>query len=234
MVAARGRGRGRRHRRRRRCRIARRDGGAGLVLAALFTVGLALQLQLGARLQSDGFYYFAYLRSLAFDRDVNFMNDYRMLGLGDKTYLFQPTTHRSRGIGVDDRAGDRLVAVLRRRARRRDAAAARRGSTSATDGTSFPYRQAVCVAGLFYGLLGCWFAYRLALLFFPATLAGAAVVPHRRRLVHGLVPREGAEHDARAVDGRGRGLHLAVGGDAGAADAARRGRCSGCSPDSWR
>ena len=39
------------------------------VLGALFTIGLALQLQLGARLQSDGFYYFAYLRSIAFDRD---------------------------------------------------------------------------------------------------------------------------------------------------------------------
>ena len=64
---------------------------APFVLAALFAIGLALQLQLGARLQSDGFYYFAYLRSMAFDRDVNFMNDYRMLGLGDKTYLFQPT-----------------------------------------------------------------------------------------------------------------------------------------------
>ena len=56
-----------------------------------FAIGIALQLQLGARLQSDGFYYFAYLRSIAFDHDVNFMNDYRMLGLGDKTYLFQPT-----------------------------------------------------------------------------------------------------------------------------------------------
>ena len=52
---------------------------APLVLGALFTAGLALQLHFGARLQSDGFYYFAYLRSLAFDRDVNFMNDYRML-----------------------------------------------------------------------------------------------------------------------------------------------------------
>ena len=49
--------------------------GAGLVLAALFTLGLALQLQLGARLQSDGFYYFAYLRSIAFDHDVDFTND---------------------------------------------------------------------------------------------------------------------------------------------------------------
>jgi hypothetical protein len=71
--------------------VTSRRSAALAVLGALFTIGLALQLQLGARLQSDGFYYFAYLRSIAFDRDVNFMNDYRMLGLGDKAYLFQPT-----------------------------------------------------------------------------------------------------------------------------------------------
>ena len=52
-----------------------------LLFAALFTVGVAAQIHLGARLQSDGFYYFAYLRSLVFDRDVEFSNDYRLLGL---------------------------------------------------------------------------------------------------------------------------------------------------------
>ena len=103
------------------------------------------------------------------------MNDYRMLGLGDKTYLFQPTQTGHAQCGVDDRPGDRLVAVLRRRPRRRDPAARGSGATSSTDGTSYPYRQAVCVAGLFYGLLGCWFAYRLTRLFFPTRLAAAAV-----------------------------------------------------------
>jgi hypothetical protein len=148
---------------------------AGLVLAALFTVGLALQLQLGARLQSDGFYYFAYLRSLAFDRDVNFMNDYRMLGLGDKTYLFQPTKtgHAESAWTI----GPAIVwspffAVGHVVATRLQAS----GRDVSTDGTSFPYRQAVCVASLFYGLLGCWFAYRLTQLFFPARLAAPAVV----------------------------------------------------------
>jgi hypothetical protein len=153
---------------------SRRSGRAGLVLAALFTVGLALQLQLGARLQSDGFYYFAYLRSLAFDRDVNFMNDYRMLGLGDKTYLFQPTRtgHAESAWTIGPAvvwspffaAGHGVATRLKAK-----------GLDVATDGTSFPYRQAICVAGLFYGLLGCWFAYRLALLFFPGRIAGAAV-----------------------------------------------------------
>ncbi len=147
---------------------------AGLVLAALFTVGLALQLQLGARLQSDGFYYFAYLRSLAFDHDVDFMNDYRMLGLGDKTYLFQPTKtgHAESAWTI----GPAIVwspffAVGHLVATRLHA----KGLDVSTDGTSFPYRQAVCVASLFYGLLGCWFAYRLTRLFFPASLAAPAV-----------------------------------------------------------
>lgn len=154
--------------------VVSRRRAAALILAALFTVGLALQLQLGARLQSDGFYYFAYLRSMAFDRDVNFMNDYRMLGLGDKPHLFRPTR-----TGYAESAwtiGPAIVwspffAAGHVVATRLHA----RGLDVATDGTSFPYRQAVCVASLFYGLLGCWFAYRFALLFFPATLAAPAV-----------------------------------------------------------
>jgi hypothetical protein len=151
-----------------------RIGRAGLALAALFTVGLLLQLQLGARLQSDGFYYYAYLRSLAFDGDVNFMNDYRMLGLSDKPYLFQPTRtgHAESAASIGPAivwspffAAGHVVATRLRAA----------GRDVATDGTSFPYRQAVCVAGLFYGLLGCWFMYRLAGMFFPGRIAGAAV-----------------------------------------------------------
>jgi hypothetical protein len=149
--------------------------GAGPLLTACFAVGIALQLQLGARLQSDGFYYFAYLRSLAFDHDVNFLNDYRLLGLGDKAYLFTPTRtgHAESAWTIGPAivwspffAVGHVVATRLRAT----------GAEVATDGTSYPYRQAVCVASLFYGLLGCWFAYRLARRFFPASLAAPAVV----------------------------------------------------------
>ena len=64
---------------------------APFLFAALFAAGVAAQIHLGARLQSDGFYYFAYLRSIAFDGDVEFSNDYKLLGLGDKVHLFNPT-----------------------------------------------------------------------------------------------------------------------------------------------
>jgi hypothetical protein len=147
---------------------------AGPILTACFVVGIALQVQLGARLQSDGFYYFAYLRSLAFDHDVNFLNDYKLLGLGDKTYLFTPTPtgHAESAWTIGPAivwspffAAGHLTAVRLRAS----------GVDVATDGTSYPYRQAVCVASLFYGLLGCWFVYRLTRIFFPGRIALPAV-----------------------------------------------------------
>ena len=154
--------------------LSRGRDAAAPILAACFCAGLALQLQLGARLQSDGFYYYAYLRSLAFDGDVDFMNDYRMLGLGDKSWLFTPTrTGKAESAWTIGPAivwapffGAGHLVATRLRASGRDVA---------VDGTSFPYRQAVCVAGLFYGLLGCWFAWRFARLDYGARLAAAAV-----------------------------------------------------------
>jgi hypothetical protein len=149
-------------------------GGGALLLAALFAVGLAFQLQLGARLQSDGFYYFAYLRSLAFDGDVDFANDYKLLGLDDKPHLFvaTPTGHAQSAASIGPAilwapffgAGHLVARAL----------GARHPDINA-NGISFPYRQAVCVAGLFYGVIGCWFCFRLARRFYGPALGGLAV-----------------------------------------------------------
>ena len=141
--------------------------------AVLFTLGVALQLQLGARLQSDGFYYYAYLRSLAFDQDVNFTNDYKMLGLGDKAHLFNPTptgyaqsawTIGPAFVWAPFFVGGHAVAKV----------LGARNPDVSTNGVSFPYRQALCIAGLVYGLLGCWFTWRLVSLYFPRGLAAMA------------------------------------------------------------
>ena len=144
-----------------------------VVFAVLFTIGVALQLQLGARLQSDGFYYYAYLRSLAFDQDVNFTNDYKMLGLGDKAHLFNPTptgyAQSAWTIGPAFvwapffTAGHAVAGVL-----------GARNPDVSTNGVSFPYRQALCIAGLVYGLLGCWFTWRLVALYFNRGIAAMA------------------------------------------------------------
>jgi len=154
-----------------RGRHARRR--AALVFAWLFAIGLAFQLHLGARLQSDGFYYFSYLRSLAFDRDLDFTNDYTLLGLGDKPHLFRPTPtgHAQSAASIGPAilwspffAAAHLTAL-------------RLGSTNPeidANGISFPYRQAVCVAGLLYGLIGCWFCFRLTARFYEVRLAALA------------------------------------------------------------
>lgn len=147
---------------------------AAMLLATLFCAGIAAQLSLGARLQSDGFYYFAYLRSIAFDRDVDFNNDYRLLGLGDKTYLFNATptgyAHSAWTIGPAI-VWSPFFAVAHAIATRLQAS----GATVAADGTSYPYRQAVCLANLLYGLLGCWFAYRFTRRYTPSEVAAVAV-----------------------------------------------------------
>lgn len=147
------------------------------VWLSVLAVGLALQLHMGARLQSDGFYYYAYLRSLAFDRDVNFLNDYALLGQQDKPHLFEPTVtgyaHSAWTIGPAIlwspffAAGHVAASGLRAG-----------GADVAADGTSYPYRQAVVMAGLCYALVGAWFTFRLARQFSAGSFAaaGAAVL----------------------------------------------------------
>jgi hypothetical protein len=145
----------------------------GILFGLLFAAGVAAQLELGARLQSDGFYYFAYLRSLTFDRDVDFTNDYKLLGLGDKAHLFRPTP-----TGYAQSAWTIGPAILWAPFFAAGHAIAERQNRTNPDvsanGISYPYRQAVCIAGLFYGLLGCWFCFQIAARFYPASLAAAA------------------------------------------------------------
>jgi hypothetical protein len=142
------------------------------VLGAGLSLGLWAQLSLGARVQSDGFYYFAYLRSLWFDGDVDLANDYRLLRLDDKPHLFTPTptghAQSAWSVGPALMAAP-LFAVGHLVARAQSAA----GADVATDGTSYPYRQAWCVAGLVWGLIGLYFCFQFATRF--ASAAGAAL-----------------------------------------------------------
>jgi hypothetical protein len=146
-----------------------------VVLLCALPAGLAAQRMLGARLQSDGFFYFAHLRSLWFDHDQDLTNDYIMLGMGSKAYLFRPTPtgHAQSAWTIGPTivwapffaAGDVVAHVLRAR-----------GHEIAIDGTSFPYRQAVCVAGLVWGLVGLYFSFLIARrLAAPAWAAGATI-----------------------------------------------------------
>jgi hypothetical protein len=145
------------------------DRAIALSCCVLFVAGLAAQQRLGARLQSDGFFYFAFLRSIVNDRDVNLANDYRLIGISHES-LQTPTStgyaHTAWSVGpaivwmpfyAVGHAGATYLAS--------------RGVQVAVDGSPYPYRQAICIAGLFYGLLGFWFCYRLAARRFTAGLA---------------------------------------------------------------
>lgn len=144
-----------------------------VVFGTALACGLCLQLQFGARLQSDAFYYYAYLRSFAFDRDVSLANDYRMIGLGDKPHLFEPTAtgyaHSAWTVGPaivwSPFFGAGHIAATQLAAQGRDVA---------TDGSSFPYRQSIVIAGLVYALLGWWLVLRLWETWFPTPIAAGA------------------------------------------------------------
>jgi hypothetical protein len=140
-----------------------------LALCALFVAGLATQQRLGARLQSDGFFYFAFLRSIVNDRDVNLANDYGLIGIGGEA-LMTPT---STGYAQTAWSVGPAIAWMPFYAIGHAGAnyLAARGVQVAVDGSSYPYRQAICIAGLFYGLLGFWFCYRLASRYFAGGLA---------------------------------------------------------------
>jgi hypothetical protein len=145
------------------------DAAVALVLCAGLVAGLAAQQRLGARLQSDGFYYFAFLRSIVNDRDVNLFNDYALIGIGNKDLMTPtPTGYAQTAWSVGPAiAWTPFYAVGHAGA----AYLSARGVQVAVDGSSYPYRQAICLAGLFYGLLGLWFCYRLAARHFAAGLA---------------------------------------------------------------
>jgi hypothetical protein len=154
---------------------APRRGPRAMVFATALAVGLVLQLQTGARLQSDAFYYYSYLRSMTFDRDVSFANDYRMLGLGDKAHLFNPPTptgyaHSAWTIGPaivwSPFFATGHIAATRLKASGRDVA---------TDGTSYPYRQSIVIAGLCYALLAWWFTLRFVEQWYARRTASIAV-----------------------------------------------------------
>jgi len=142
---------------------------AVLSLVTLFVLGLAAQQRLGARLQSDGFFYFAFLRSIVNDHDVSLANDYGLLGIGDDALLTPTSTGYAQSawsVGPA-MAWMPFYAVGSIGARH----LAGRGVKVAVDGSSYPYRQAIVIAGLFYGLLGFWFCYRFASQFFAAGVA---------------------------------------------------------------
>jgi hypothetical protein len=186
------------------------------IFAALFVAGLYAQRLAGARLQSDGFYYFAYLRSIAFDRDVNFLNDYELIGLGDKRHLFTPTPtgHAQSAWTIGPAIAGRRFSAPRTSSRCR---CRERGPTSALTARRIPIARPSASPGSSTALLGSYFTVAAVAAVLGETRRRGGHRTRGRRLVHALVHRLRAVDDTCAGDGVGRRLRLVVGGDAAGA-----------------
>jgi hypothetical protein len=152
-----------------------------IVLVALFLLSLpAVTLRLYA---SDEVQYYAYLRSLWFDRDVSFDNEYRHLHdagvarstLFSKTFLEEPTdTGLRRNFATVGSAilwapfyAAADVSVRAARALGRDVPA---------DGYAKPYVAAVCLASAAYGFVALLLSIRIARLLTGSGLRAALAV----------------------------------------------------------
>jgi hypothetical protein len=129
-----------------------------LVLALLLALPpLLVQLRLGVpRLDADAVEYYSHLRSLYFDHDLDFKNEFEHFGIltrGDKKDPIKETGHRRTIFSVGPAllwmpfyaVGD-LVARVR---------------NDVQEGYSPAHIRAVCLASLFYGVLGLVLVERL-------------------------------------------------------------------------
>lgn len=122
----------------------------------------------------DGSYYFAYLRSLAFDRDVNFGNDYAMLG-NQFGYGVNATTGRAENVFTIGPAVMWMPfaavgqAVVR-------AGNAWGGAWEAPDGTGPRFQRIVFFGSVVFGVLALALAFSLAAPLWGPRLAFVAVV----------------------------------------------------------
>jgi hypothetical protein len=132
--------------------------GARAGLLALLLGGPALAVQLLApppRLDADAVEYYSHLRSLYFDRDVDFANEFAHFGILTRWDKSQPTVtgHRRTVFSV----GPALLWMPFYAAG--DLVARARGGVQ--DGYSPAHVRAVCLGSLFYGVLGLLLVHRV-------------------------------------------------------------------------
>jgi len=133
-------------------------GRRALVLLFLFTLPLVTPRVRGA----DEIEYFSYLRSLVFDHDVEFGNEYDRFYAADPqglagfkaTFLDRRETETGRHINFAPLGCALLWSPFYLLAHAGVLAARAFGAAVAADGFSFPYVAAVCYASALYGLAG--------------------------------------------------------------------------------
>jgi len=157
-------------------RLERRPGAVftavGAVFIAAYLVALTAFPKVNGRvLDGDAIQYYAYLRSLVFDGDLDFRNEYAALypepaGAGHSTWLEKrtPTGRLPNMMSVGPAllwTPFYLVACLA------VALANLAGANVPFDGLAAPFQLSVGVAGIVYATVGAYLAYRLAARLYP-------------------------------------------------------------------
>ncbi|HJO39538.1 MAG: hypothetical protein QGF21_07270 [Vicinamibacterales bacterium] len=152
--------------------------GCGLAVAYTFAVTLFPSAD-GRIIEGDAVQYYAYLRSLVFDQDVNFINDYQLLYASDgsSNVWLDTTTETGHAVNLMSIGPALLwlpfflvacgvVALLRTA-----------GAVIAFDGISAPFQLSAGLAGIAYATLGAYLCYRACARFWPpaASLWGTLV-----------------------------------------------------------
>ena len=159
-------------------RVAVRD-----VIVAAAAAALLLPVLTPRLYASDEIQYFSYLRSLWFDRDLSFENEYRALlargvavdsGFADTNLTLTTATGLRPNFGTIGSAilwspfyaaGDAIARVMRRA-----------GREIAVDGYSRPYIVAIAIGSVIYGLLALVLAAASARALFGRATAASAIV----------------------------------------------------------
>ncbi len=145
----------------------------GFVFAIVYVAAFTVFPRHGRIIDGDAIQYYAYLRSLVVDRDVDFTNDYRLLyrptdgGNADNVWL-RTTTSRGRPPNVMS-IGPALLWAPAFLATYATLALLRPlGLAIPLDGLAAPFLLSVGLAGIAYATLGAFFCYRSCRLLFAA------------------------------------------------------------------
>jgi len=141
--------------------------GSGLLCLAIFLATVPLPRADGHLIGSDGFAYYAIVRSVALDHDFDFADDYALLGIGR-----HPSTAPTSTPGNPFAIGTAILWLpFFLFAHAIALVLAALGMQTSTDGVGYLYEAAVCCGTIFYAGVGFVLMYRTARRLFEVRVA---------------------------------------------------------------
>ena len=148
-------------------RLDRHPGRTIVTIGVLFAVAYLSAVTLfprshGRIINGDGIQYYAYLRSLVFDRDVNFVNDYALLyGDDDANVWIANRTGTGHAVNLMSIGPALLWMPAFLLTCGLMAAGTLLGSTVPVDGIAAPFQLSAGLAGIAYATAGAYLLYQI-------------------------------------------------------------------------